>query len=872
MKKFLIFIFVISTVFLHSLPEGGEFFYLPLGLTGNFYSSGCNLIANGNFFVNPALGSSFSGLSFFSGYLFVRDFPYFMGGVSIPVYEYNLSFGTKIAGNHNGGIFVETGSYYSGVIGLSKKIVNNFLVGFNFDFSYLLKREFQDISYTFDFGFLYKFLDLLPTSGFCVKDSFFGFALYGIGKQAIYEDRDGIPPLGLRGGLRTKFFDSHFFDFSIGSEVNYNFLMGEIFSSFYVESFLLNSLTLSAGYTYGNRNIGNFTNGFYPFSFGASFRGIIGEVPFSIFYSLNRIGFHKNFELINFVGIEFNFETVDKSLKPILTIGESKTNYYSFSPNYDKEKDSVIFNISVETNKPVEHWELKIFDEKGVLLRRFKDSLSEEYNILKLLIKIFEKREYAPVPLKIEWDGISDNGSVMPEGNYRAVFSIINGTLTNSSETNYINLDITPPYGTISLDDVYFSPNNDGVKDNLIIRPSFSKDNWKMIIYNKNGENVITIDYSNRIPELIKWNGLNTEGRPLPKGLYDILFLGNDDAGNKNILYVNDVLLSTDKYLAYLSFNRKISFSLSKSLDIRLLTSPENIKITKYKIEIFKDKMVKMIEGKGHIDYVLWDGKDSPGKIVDDGRYFLVATVEFENGEKAKSEKYELLVDSTPPAIKFSMNNLPFSPDDDGENDRLEINLGFKDLVGLDEAVLRIYDPDRRLFKKFLLKDLDTTIYWDGRSETGELVESAQDYQCEIEAKDKLGNSIIKNVANIPTDILVEKIDRGYKIRINNIEFEFNKYDIMPKSLPILKRLVQILKKYPDYEIEIHGHTDNIGSENYNLKLSKQRADSVYEFLKKEGISNKMRTKGFGFKHPLKDNNSEEGRRKNRRVEFILKR
>ncbi|MCX7820991.1 MAG: OmpA family protein [Brevinematales bacterium] len=874
MKKLLIFIFTLLSGLSYSLPAGSEFFYLPLGISGNgsAYSSSCSSLSSGNFFVNPSLGSSFSGLSFFSGYFFVKDFPYFLGGVGVPIYDYKLTIGTKISGNHNSGAYREAGSYYSGVIGLSRKVVNNFLVGLNFDFSYLLKREFQDISYTFDFGFLYKFVDIFTDDVFCIKDSYFGATVYGIGKQAIYEDRDGIPPLGLRTGLKTTVFDSKFIDFSIGSEVNYNFLIGEFFCSLYLNSLLFDSFGLSFGYLYGNKNIGNFTNGFYPFTFGASFHSIIGNTPFSIFYSLNQVNFNFQNELIHFVGLEFNFETFDKTLKPILTMGDNKTNYSSFSPNYDREKDSIIFNIFAQTNRPVEHWELVIFDEKGRIARRFKDSVPEEYNLFKLFARIFEAKEYTPIPSYIEWDGISDSGSVMPEGNYFAIFSIINGSLTNSSETNYIKLDLTPPYGAISLDDIYFSPNNDGIKDNLILYPSFSKDNWQMQIFNKSGENVFSIDYLDNIPKVIKWNGFDQNGKPLPKGLYDILFFGKDEAGNKNILYVSDVLLSTDKYIVYLLLKKEVSFSLNTNLSIKIFTVPEDVSISKYKLEIFKDRVIRNIEGKGRIDYINWDGKDNAGNIVKDGKYFLVVYVEFENGERAKSEKYELIVDSTPPIVKFNMENIPFSPDGDGENDSLKINAGFNDLVGLDWAKLRIYDPDKRLFKEFLFKDSNNTIYWDGRSELGELVESAQDYQCEIEAKDKLGNLIRKNVASIPTDILVEKIDRGYKIRINNIEFEFNKYEIMPKSIPILKRLVQILRKYPDYEIEIHGHTDNIGSESYNLKLSRQRAESVYNFLKKEGISNRMTSKGFGFKHPLADNNSEEGRRKNRRVEFILKR
>ncbi len=866
MKKIIFFIFLYSLIY--SLPRGGELLYIPYGLSGGSFSSGLNSDSTGNLFVNPATASSFDGLSFFSGYLFVKDFPSFIGGIGLPFFDYKISIATKIAGNHNLESYGNAGSYYSGVIGFSRRIANNFLFGINFNFSYLLKNEFSDISYTFDSGFLYKFLDLFSGEGFSIKDTFFEFTIYGIGKQAIYEDRSGIPPLGIRSGIKTCFFNSRFIDFSIGTELNYNFLIEEFYQSIFLGTHFLNNFGLSAAYIFGNKNIGNLTNGYFPFSFLISYKNIIGNVPFSIYYSLNQINFNVKNELIHFVGFEFNFNEISPDDKIELSIGEKKEKIYHFSPNFDKEKDSVIFNINTTTNKPVEHWELIIKEKNGKIVRKYRDKNEDEYNILKLFSKIFSKKEYIPIPKHIEWDGIYDNGSIMPEGKYESFFIIINGSRTNYSDTNHIYLDITPPYGTLSLDDIYFSPNGDNYKDSLIIYPSLSSDRWTMKVINKNGD----IFYSSEISTntKIEWDGKDEKGNIAQKGLYDIIFFGEDKAGNKNILYVNDLLLSTDKYIVYPEFQKEISFSLNSNLVINLVSIPDDIKILKYKVIISKDnKIIRIFEGREKNE-IIWDGKDVNGKIVSDGKYFIEANVEFENGEKAKSERYSLLVDSTPPVVKLKMENMPFSPDGDGENDILKINIQLDDFVGLENGKLTIYDPDKRVFKQFDIKD-KRQILWDGRSDNGELVESAQDYLCEVEAIDKIGNSSKKIISKIETDILVEKIDRGYKIKINNIEFEFNKYDILPKSLPILKRLTQILKKYPDYFIEIHGHTDNIGSEKYNLKLSEQRANSVYEFLKKEGISNKMKIRGFGFKHPISDNSTEEGRRKNRRVEFILK-
>lgn len=79
------------------------------------------------------------------------------------------------------------------------------------------------------------------------------------------------------------------------------------------------------------------------------------------------------------------------------------------------------------------------------------------------------------------------------------------------------------------------------------------------------------------------------------------------------------------------------------------------------------------------------------------------------------------------------------------------------------------------------------------------------------------------------------------------------------------------MKNNSSMEISINGHTDNQGSDSYNQKLSEQRAKSVYEYLLKKGINNnKIKYKGYGETVPLTNNDTEENRKKNRRVEIEI--
>jgi len=106
------------------------------------------------------------------------------------------------------------------------------------------------------------------------------------------------------------------------------------------------------------------------------------------------------------------------------------------------------------------------------------------------------------------------------------------------------------------------------------------------------------------------------------------------------------------------------------------------------------------------------------------------------------------------------------------------------------------------------------------------------------------------------------------------IQFETGKAVIRPESDPILRDVAAILKKHPDIaKLEVGGHTDSNGPAALNRMLSGQRAKAVVTWLTKNGIEGKrLSSKGYGPDAPIADNKTEEGRAKNRRVEFkILK-
>jgi OOP family OmpA-OmpF porin len=99
--------------------------------------------------------------------------------------------------------------------------------------------------------------------------------------------------------------------------------------------------------------------------------------------------------------------------------------------------------------------------------------------------------------------------------------------------------------------------------------------------------------------------------------------------------------------------------------------------------------------------------------------------------------------------------------------------------------------------------------------------------------------------------------------------FNFDSTEIKSKAHPMLNETSDILKKNPEINFEIGGHTDNIGSAEYNMKLSEGRANAVMQYLVSKGVDAKRLTaKGFGLTKPAASNDTQEGRAKNRRVEL----
>lgn len=128
-----------------------------------------------------------------------------------------------------------------------------------------------------------------------------------------------------------------------------------------------------------------------------------------------------------------------------------------------------------------------------------------------------------------------------------------------------------------------------------------------------------------------------------------------------------------------------------------------------------------------------------------------------------------------------------------------------------------------------------------------------------------------REVTPVTKDMVLQPIEVGITVRLKNIYFDFDKTTLKNESFPELDKVVDFLKQNASVEIEISGHTDNKGSDDYNATLSQGRSEAVVSYLISQGIDGyRLTAHGYGESKPIDTNDSDEGRANNRRVEFTV--
>ncbi|MFH0974244.1 MAG: PQQ-binding-like beta-propeller repeat protein [Spirochaetota bacterium] len=252
-------------------------------------------------------------------------------------------------------------------------------------------------------------------------------------------------------------------------------------------------------------------------------------------------------------------------------------------------------------------------------------------------------------------------------------------------------------------------------------------------------------------------------------------------------------------------------------------------------------------------NYVYAIGTEYYARIVDGGSGHAVVPDKpalNKNGEEVKPDQPRLSGEKRPEPEKIKTRKMQVAitdKDNNGLPAEVEIKKRDKDRI--------VYSDKRRVDKSGIIDVPE--------GDGVELLVTSNGY---IPKKEIINNN------DKDKRIILDRIEKGKAFTVDNVLFEINKWYLKKESVDILDKLIKVMKDKPDMRVEIRGHTDSTGEAAYNQKLSEKRADAVVEYMIKNGISpERLSSAGFGKTKPVASNATEEGRSKNRRTEFFIK-
>ncbi|MDR2521152.1 MAG: gliding motility-associated C-terminal domain-containing protein [Spirochaetaceae bacterium] len=560
----------------------------------------------------------------------------------------------------------------------------------------------------------------------------------------------------------------------------------------------------------------------------------------------------------------------------------------AFSPNGDGIQDTISI-IPLIKSSGLERYKLEISNNEMRVVKTIAGPGSPDAAII--------------------WDGRDDNGNLAADNRYVAMLTVVSRNSNNPiiAKTAPFLLKNRAPSVSVSAAPyaTTFSPDGDGLKDTLPLEIQTSaEDLWTAVISDKNGSPVWQKNwFSTNVPSF-EWDGTDESGNIAPDGIYTFSLAAKDAAGNSAAARLTPITLDrrpttavlavAHDYLAPNGKNKSQSFPLT--LSVR-----DGVQSWAFQIRQAGDKKTPPIVQAGNGDTIPakfeWDGRLASGEIAE-GEFAADFSVVYWKGNQVRAESASFICTGNAPQTAVTTNPEFFSPDNDGVEDELYINLKARSLLPLASWSFTIYDyspnPNEKGKPFWTIagkSQVTGQTVWNGRSNTGkaasgaagELVQSATDYPYSFTVTDVEGQTTTVE-GSITVDILVIRDGDLLRIQVPAITFRGNAADfnglaadVMSRNTWILGRISRALGRFKEYTVLIEGHANPVlgtaQEEAELLTLSRERAEFVRAQLARLGVSaGRLSVMGVGAARPMPGVSPRDSANnwKNRRVEFIL--
>jgi outer membrane protein OmpA-like peptidoglycan-associated protein len=465
-----------------------------------------------------------------------------------------------------------------------------------------------------------------------------------------------------------------------------------------------------------------------------------------------------------------------------------------------------------------------------------------------------------------------------------------------TAQTRAFTVDTALPKGQISAPFTLFSPNGDGIRDYIPITvKTEGDDEWEAVISDSKGTMVQSWTWKGKAPDTLPWDGTDKAGNNVADGTYRLALTSTDEAGNNVRLTLDNIVVDARIPRAFLTSSLSAiapkDGQSTEALRFNIILNPkEGIETWSLELKDESGVVRRRFPARGTAptaappESIGWNGYDD-NETLREGKFTPQLTVSYLKGDVVSVSAAPITVDVSGPVLSFNSRPEYFSPDNDGVDDELIMNLGAQDISPIASWSLEIREP-RPPYQSFYRIEgrgspAEQTI-WNGKSSRGELVQAATDYPFTFKAEDTLGNASSME-GMIGVDVLVIRDGDVLRIQVPSIIFRENEADFIGLSADVvennnrvLRRVAEILNKFRDYRVQVEGHANPVlrtaAEETNELQpLSERRARATVEFLAGFGVNrNRLSAIGMGGKRPVVRYEDHDNWWKNRRVEFIL--
>jgi flagellar hook assembly protein FlgD len=430
------------------------------------------------------------------------------------------------------------------------------------------------------------------------------------------------------------------------------------------------------------------------------------------------------------------------------------------SPNNDGVQDELVIPLKIYEKRYVESWNLIIEDANGKIVRTIgnKVSLPENVTFKSFFKQLITPKQGVDIPSAVTWNGAMDNGETASDGTYQYYFTATddNGNVGKTDKYKVVVDTSAPQVTVVQPNDRIFG---EGAKSEFNISQSGSKeDEWVGKFKASNGSIVRKFVWKNTEPLNFSWNGTDDSGAPVPDGVYSYDIKATDRAGNVSAdASIANIIFSAEKPATNISIGGSRYFSpksdsrlsaITFNITIPVPAANSGNKLTSWSIAIVDagGKIRRIYDSSSSEippDTIVFDGTDTNGSVLANGRYQAKVTAKYLNGfEPVPVFSPVFVLDTTKPDAQVRVSDKVFGA---GSKSTITISQFFtpKTLAAVKSWNGRIYSAgdESKVAKQYPFGEFPPdSVVWDGLDDDGKLSPNGS-YVFELSATDLAGNT-----------------------------------------------------------------------------------------------------------------------------------